>query len=164
MQLTVFVGGGVVCPVAHMAWHRPGHSHGAAGQAVAFTVSARIGAAGDPSSPGLGRRRPDERGPRHEHSHPHSHSHPPAPARPLPTSGPDGDAHAASGGEPPLDSGHGHGSIAHLGLALLSAGPPMALPLPAPAGLTPLAAHPRPAALFRPAFPLSRPPPAAASS
>ena len=34
LGLAAFVGGGVLAPVAHLAWHRPGHSHGADGRTV----------------------------------------------------------------------------------------------------------------------------------
>ena len=57
----------------------------------------------------------------------------------------------------PLD--HGHGSLAHFGLALLGA--PALLPVPAPEPGDWVAAVARTAVLtlFHPSFPLPRPPP-----
>jgi hypothetical protein len=57
----------------------------------------------------------------------------------------------------PLD--HGHGSLAHFGLALLGSPPAVAVPEPEP--VRDVLVTPRPATLrlFQPSFPLSRPPP-----
>ena len=140
MQIGAFVCGGILAPATHLAWHRPDHSHGSGGQGLALGAEAH-GRAG------------------HRHGHPHGHRH-----GHLSGHGED----EARAGRPataePLDAIHGHGSIAHFGLALLSAPAPLALPTPEPAGVLPPPAHPRAAALFRPSFPLPRPPPPAARS
>jgi hypothetical protein len=169
VQIAVFVGGGLVCPVVHMAWHPPNHSHGAGERTVAFDLSGPIATAGDPTRPAPGPPSSLERSSRHErghpHPHPHPHEHPPenggrGHSVHRPRTG--GDSRHTAEGSPPLAPGHGHGSIAHLGFALLSASPPLALPPPEPAGVVPLAPDPRAAALFQASFPLPRPPPAAA--
>ena len=152
-QIAVFVAGGVLGPVAHLAWHRPGHSHGPDGQTIAFDVEAHGRAVHRHATPPAHDHHavPDRPEPvRHEHE---AHSHPP-----------DHEARARPSGAESLDSTHGHGSLAHFALALLSAAPPLALPTPEPAGVVPRAAHPRAAALFHASFPLSRPPPEAALS
>ncbi|MGD8896246.1 MAG: hypothetical protein PVJ73_09450 [Acidobacteriota bacterium] len=139
LQIGVFVCGGILAPATHIAWHRPDHSHGPGGQGLGLRAEAHGHA---------GRR----------HGHPHDdhqpssrHGEDEARARPP---------RAAE----PLDAIHGHGSIAHFGLALLSAAPPLALPTPEPAGVLPPARRPGAIALFRPSFPLPRPPPPAALS
>jgi hypothetical protein len=169
-QLTVFCVGGVLGPVWHLAHHRNDHSHGPDGQAVAFDLGAAVPFHGHPQPPRPkppGEPAPAARAHAHPH-HPHSHSaaHAHAPratlaephqevARaPLTTGAPQ-----ASPASSPLD--HGHGSLAHLGLALL--GTPALLPLPTPEPGEWVRAGARIAAptLFRPSFPLPRPPPPA---
>jgi hypothetical protein len=139
VQIGVFVCGGILAPATHLAWHRPDHSHGPGGQGFALRAEAH-GRAGDRHGH-----------PHDDHQHPSGHEEDEARARPP----------AAA---EPLDAIHGHGSIAHFGLALLSAPPPLALPTPEPAGFLPPPASPRAAALFRPSFPLPRPPPPASLS
>jgi hypothetical protein len=142
LALATFVGGGVLAPVAHLAWHRPGHSHGVDGTTILHP-------------------QPDA------HPHPHPHSHDDADAHPHahPHEGhaqadPHGEAHEPLGpATEPLEVPHGHGSLAHFGLALLSAPPPLELPAPAPAGVAPPEERTQPAALHHPRFPLPRPPP-----
>ena len=175
-QVAAFVGGGLVCPVLHLASHGPDHTHGPEGPTLAFDLP--IGLSEAPRPPGgvAPSVAPRSRGHRHAHvhSHPHPHAHPhtavpPHPAPPEPeapaTSSPRGEAPGpAAEGHPPFPPGHGHGSLAHFGLALLSAPPPLALLAPEPAAERPLVAHVRVAALQRPSFPLPRPPPARASA
>jgi hypothetical protein len=93
-----------------------------------------------------GEDRRSEAGDLHDHAHPHPHPHPATEA------GPGDEAQ-------PVEPTHGHGSLAHFGLALLSGPPPLPLPLPERAGDVEVDASPHVAALFRPDFPLSRPPP-----
>ena len=59
---------------------------------------------------------------------------------------------------------HGHGSLAHFGLALLPAPPPLELPVPASSGAAPPEERTQPAALYHPRFPLPRPPPGLVAS
>jgi hypothetical protein len=150
VQIGVFVCGGILAPATHLAWHRPDHSHGSAGQGLALGAEGR-GRAGDRHAGPPG----DVHGPGRpgpvRHGHPSGHGEDDASARPPATA-------------EPLDAIHGHGSIAHFGLALLSAAPPLALPTPEPAGVLPRPERPRAAALFQPSFPLPRPPPPASLS
>jgi hypothetical protein len=168
VQLAAFLGGGVLGPVWHLAHHQNDHSHGTDGQAIAFDLGGTASPApGHPSAP---RVEPPAaaRSHRHRHAHPHRalHAHAPRAAvaeprqqvPPAPPSAPAGGPHA-SPVPPPLD--HGHGSLAHFGLALLGA--PALLPLPRPEPGDWVAAVARTAALtlFHPSFPLPRPPPPA---
>lgn len=162
LALSAFVGGGVLAPVAHLAWHRPGHSHGADGRTVVHP---------QPHA--------------HPHPDPHPHPHDEADVHAHPHAHPhEGHAHADHHGEAhepgqvagtalagpesaltePLEVPHGHGSLAHFGLALLSAPPPLELPAPAPAGVAPPEERTQPAALHHPRFPLPRPPPGLVAS
>jgi hypothetical protein len=146
LSLAAFVGGGVLAPVAHLAWHRPGHSHGPDGGTVVH---------------------PQPRAHPHPHAHPHEgHDH----------ADHHGEAHEprrAAGETPPgaesavtepLEVPHGHGSLAHFGLALLSAPPPLEVPGPAPSGAAPPEERTQSAALYHPRFPLPRPPPGLVAS
>ena len=130
LALAAFVGGGVLAPVAHLAWHRPGHSHGPDGAAVVD---------------------------RHPQAHPHPHAHP--------HEGHDhADDHGESAVTEPLEVPHGHGSLAHFGLALLPAPPPLELPAPAASGTAPPEERTQPSALHHPRFPRPRPPPGLVAS
>jgi hypothetical protein len=187
LQVAVFVGGGLLAPVIHLATHRADHTHGAGGQTITFDIApaqgggagARRGEHHRQESQGEGRARHQHRAEAgghahadsHAHAHPHAgsghgHAHPsPHRASDVATSPPTEEGSPAPRAEAqPLESIHGHGSIAHFGLALLSAAPPLALPAPEATGELPGAPHPRAAALFQPGFPLPRPPPAAALS
>jgi hypothetical protein len=151
LQLAVFVGGSVVAPVVHLARHRPDHTHGPGGWIATFEHGAR------------------------PHRHPHVHSHPreqgasgheaPSPGAVLPETV-DGESPAAHRGlaANPLEAAHGHGSLVHFGLALLSAPPPLPLPTPRLTAVLAPTASRRATALFHPTFPLPRPPPAPAFS
>jgi hypothetical protein len=95
------------------------------------------------------------RGPVHVHE-PEEPSRPPAPKRPAPRAS----EQASGAGSSPLE--HGHGSLAHFGLALLGAPPLVALPAPEPRPELAVGASLAPRSLFQPSFPLPRPPPALA--
>ena len=174
LQVAVFVGGGLLAPVIHLATHRADHTHGAGGQTITFDIAsaqgggsgARRGEHHRQESQGEGRARHEHRAEAGGHAHADSHAHPsPHRASDVATSPPTEEGSPAPRAEAqPLESIHGHGSIAHFGLALLSAAPPLALPAPEATGERPGAPHPRAAALFQPGFPLPRPPPAAALS
>jgi hypothetical protein len=183
VQLAAFLGGGLLCPAAHMAWHRPDHTHGPGGATIAFDVgkAPRERARGTDHTPRL--RSPVAR---HAHPQPHTHAHAtatrserasrrgapgvvhhthPHPAEPAsPGSGPETRPGPAARDVPPTSPGHGHGSLAHFGLALLSAPPALTLPPPEPAGDLIPSVHPRGAALHQPSFPLPRPPPSPVSA
>jgi len=172
LQLAAFVPGGVLAPLAHLAWHRPDHAHG---RAVASEVHHLGGSARPHRAEGLGPGGEAPKEPsRHEHAaearwhrSPHGHPHPqPGPGQRATEATPAaGDDPAPPGpGAEPLDTAHGHGSLAHLGLALLSAPPPVPLPTPRLMGGLSRRENPRVAALFHPGFPLPRPPPTSASS
>jgi hypothetical protein len=173
VQLAAFLGGGVLGPVWHLAHHQNDHSHGADGQAIAFDLGGTAAPApGHPSAP---RVEPPAGPPaaarshrhRHRHAHPHRapHAHAPRAAAeprpqvpPVPPSAPAGGPQA-SPVPPPLD--HGHGSLAHLGLALLAAPALLPLPTPEPGEWVRPGARIAALTLFRPSFPLPRPPPPA---
>ena len=184
LQVAVLVGGGLLAPVVHLAGHRADHTHGAGGRTMAFDAASTRG---EPAGslhgehPGREIPRPVEATGHehvaepggHEHAdsdvHPHEHRHTAGgPAHPAPTIDPTGSA-PTDGGSParpdgkaqPLEPAHGHGSLAHFELALLSAAPSLALPAPELTGVLPPAPHPRATVLFQPSFPLPRPPPAA---
>jgi hypothetical protein len=167
-SLAAFAGGGLLAPAAHLAWHRPGHSHGPGGVTVDLGVPAPPASVAAPvrSLPAAVEGGEHVDGHLHRHAHPHRHGRhdgetahatpepargDPAPARKPPA--PDGPA------TEPLEVPHGHGSLAHFGLALLPAPPPVALPAPSPIGYVADAGRVQPAALRHPDFPLSRPPP-----
>ena len=172
LQIATFVAGGVLAPVVHVAWHRPDHAHG---RAAAFEVHPSRGSArphrtedlGPESWSREGASRPEHAPEAGGHGSPHGHPHP------HPGSGQHAtEATPAVGEDPappgpgaePLETSHGHGSLAHLGLALLSAPPPVPLPTPRLMGALARREHPRVAALFHPGFPLPRPPPTNGSS
>jgi len=172
LQVAVFVAGGILAPVAHLAWHRPDHVHG---KTAAFEVHASRGSARPRGTEGLG---PGawslEEASRHEHPAearspglPHRHPHPhPGFGHRTTEAAPAAEDNPATPdpGAEPLETTHGHGTLAHLGLALLSASPPLPLPTPRLVGALPRMGHPCVAALFHPRFPLPRPPPTTASS
>jgi hypothetical protein len=153
IQLAVFVGGGVVAPVAHLAAHRPDHTHGPGGWIATFRT---------------------ESSPHSAHRHPHAHPHPherEGSVHAIPSSGGPGPGTTREPGPAtkhdlvahPLETTHGHGSLVHFGLALLSAPPLVPLPVPALTALVEPAAPDRAAVLFHPVFPLPRPPPSPSS-
>jgi len=160
LQVAVFVGGGLLAPALHITWHRPDHSHG---WAAAVDVHSSEGSAAPRPAKAHGSRglAPTETA-RHSHSHPHSHPHP-HPGHGTTPAAEEQSAPPAPQTQP-IERTHGHGSLAHLGLALLSGPPPMALPTPRLLGLVPRRAHPRVVSLFRPGFPRPRPPPTAVCS
>lgn len=133
MQLAVFLCGAIAAPVWHLASHRPDHTHGADASTTVFHVHAA--------------------GPEGERDH-HHHDDvdheielalaPPEAARTSPVSTP---------------LGHGHGSLAHFGVALLGAPPLVPLPAPEPRPESVVSASLEPLSFFQPAFPLPRPPP-----
>jgi hypothetical protein len=67
------------------------------------------------------------------------------------------DAHETGASRVPLE--HGHGSLAHFGLALLGAPPAVPLPKPEPGRDAPAVPRVTDVRLFQPSFPLPRPPP-----
>jgi hypothetical protein len=158
LSLAAFVGGGLLAPVAHLAWHRPGHSHGPDGGTTALAVES--GHAADHRD-----------GDRHAHPHPHAHPHEGhdhaddhGEAHELRRAAGETPAGAESAVTEPLEVPHGHGSLAHFGLALLSAPPPLELPAPASSGAAPPEERTQPAARHHPRFPLPRPPPGLVAS
>lgn len=152
LQVVVFVGGGLFAPALHIAWHRPDHSHG-------WTAAVDLHSSEGSTAPRPARAHGNH-GPapaetaRHAHPHPGHEATPAAEERSAPS----------APQTQPIERTHGHGSLAHLGLALLSGPPPMALPTPRLLGLVPRKTHPRVASLFRPGFPPPRPPPTALCS
>jgi hypothetical protein len=131
------VSGGILAPVAHLARHRPDHSHGPGGWVV----------------------HPHP----HEHDGAHHESHEHVRLEPKTTGGETATTPHELEADP-LEADHGHASLAHFNLALLSAPPPLALPNPRPAGVLDPAPSPRGVALFHPGFPRPRPPPVLAPS
>ena len=193
MQLAVFVGGGILGPVWHLAHHQNDHTHEADERAIAFDLgAAEEPAHGHPHAPDVEASteavaEADAHPHRNAHPHlhaqaqphrrPHTHSyrdrHALSPASPDPTLYAEPHEQAAPvprpSGRPeatplPTPLGHGHASIAHFGLALLGA--PALLPVPAPERGEWLSIVARTAALglFHPSFPLPRPPPPARSA
>jgi hypothetical protein len=150
LALAAFVGGSVLAPVAHLAWHRPGHSHGADGRTVVHPQPHPHPHPQDDA----------DVHPHEGHAHADHHGEALEPRRVAGT--------AAAGPEnaltEPLEAPHGHGSLAHFGFALLSAPPPLELPDPAPAGVAPPEDRTHPDALHHPHFPLPRPPPGLVAS
>jgi hypothetical protein len=143
VQLAAFLCGGVGAPVWHLASHRPDHEHGPDGAATTFHVHADDDHDAHPDHDSE-----DHDG--HDADLDHEHGEAPraderASTSPVP---------------PPLD--HGHGSLAHLGLALLGAPPVVPLPEPEPRPEAAVSASLEPLSLFQPSFPLPRPPPALA--
>ena len=172
VQLAVFVVGGAFGPVVHLVEPRSDHSHGRDGRTIAFALGP------SPAETGVGyaASSPLRRSHGHELVEDHHHHHPTDPPRatatdrqgarrfasPADTTARLGETSGRPGLETqPIDPQHGHGSIAHLGLALLSAAPPLPLPLPAPAAFVPPPTRLQVAGLFQPTFPRPRPPPAA---
>ena len=169
LQFAVFVGGGLLAPAGHLAWHQPGHSHGwtVAPDPRSWQESAEPRRRAGPAHRDV---RPEET-PRHEHPdthshpHPHPHRHPPPP--PDHGATPAEAEHEPASGAPrtqPIERTHGHGSLAHLGLALLTGPPPLPLPTLRLMGVAPRTDRPLVGALSPPRFPLPRPPPTPVSS
>jgi hypothetical protein len=167
VQCVVFVAGGVLGPAAHLVWHRPGHSHGPDGQTLAFSIplTHHPGHADTAAGRAHGDAAPEESR-RHRHAvraeahREHGHRHP-QPHRHASSHGTAGQERASDGpSAEPLEAPHGHGSLAHLGLALLSAPPALAVPAPRLTSTRPLTPRARAVALFHPGFPPPRPPPA----
>lgn len=181
VQLAVFVGGGIIGPVWHVAHHRPDHTHEADERAMPFALGAT-------EEPAHGHARAaDVEAPiepaAEAHAHPHRHSpahahvhlegqEPAGAARPsdgwhettpLPATTKGQVLNRASrvGHDSRPDPGHGHGSIAHFGLALLGAPALLPVPAPAPGEWVLPVARTATLRLFHPAFPLPRPPPPA---
>lgn len=152
VQTAAFVGGGVLLPAVHLAWHPANHSHGPGGSVGASERTAPLERTG--AAP-------------HAHPHPHPHS-PQAPddtsARPAAAPRPDDASRGPTEARPPAPLGHGHGSLAHLDAALLSAPAPLALPAPGLIQILTPAGHVRVVALFHASLPRPRPPPAVAAS
>jgi len=172
LQVAVFVAGGILAPVVHLAWHQPDHAHG---HTAAFGIHTSRGSARPRVAEGLGPgARSREEASRHAHGaadrspgppHRHPHPHPDFGHRATEAAPAAEDDPGTPGpGAEPLETSHGHSSLAHLGLALLSAPPPVPLPTPRLMGALARREHPRVAALFHPGFPLPRPPPTNASS
>lgn len=176
VQLAVFLGGGVLGPVWHLARHRNDHSHGADGQAIAFDLraggepahrhshAASAGPAAQPKARAHAHAHP------HAHSHPHRHPHAPTPHHSAPPAASHREVAAPSATRPappdapqaaplPRPLGHGHGSLAHFGLALLGAPALVPVPEPEPGEWVPAVARTARLTLFHPSFPLPRPPP-----
>lgn len=168
VQLAVFVGGGIIGPVWHVAHHRPDHTHEADERAMPFALGATEEPAHGhahaadveaPIVPAAG-----------AHAHPHRHSHAHADVHlegqePAGAARPSDGRHRASrvGHDSRPDPGHGHGSIAHFGLALLGAPALLTVPAPEPGEWVLPVARTATLRLFHPAFPLPRPPPPARS-
>ena len=166
VQLAIFVGGGIIGPVWHLAHHRPDHTHEADGRAMPFALGATEEPAhGHAHAPDVeaptgraAKARPHPH--RHSHARAHTHVHLEGQEPAATTRGQVLNRALQAEHDSRPDPGHGHGSISHFGLALLGA--PALLPVPAPAAgewVLPVA---RTAALrlFLPSFPLPRPPPA----
>lgn len=177
VSLAAFLGGGLLAPGAHLAWHRPDHTHGPDGGPIGLRIESH-----EPGSP---RTEPAPSPHRHAepvehghhgngHRHPHAHTAN-GPARhgsvhrheTLPVEGsrtpavapPHGPPARAASSDVPPALPHGHGSLAHFGLALLPAPSPLELPAPALAGWAPPAGRTQPVSRRHADFPLPRPPP-----
>jgi hypothetical protein len=135
VQLGVFLVCGILAPLGHLARHRADHTHGPDGGIVALTG--------------------------HELDH-HSHHHEAEPHEHEAEDHDDDHDGSAPVTRPVLPLDHGHGSISHLGLALLGAPPALVVPRPEPRENRDLEARTAEARLFTPVFPRPRPPPAPA--
>jgi hypothetical protein len=161
VQLVAFLGGSVVAPVWHLARHPPDHTHGPGGSTVTFHVHGAEADHDHEVARSLPAREPAKA--RRAHSHPgmapahdHAAERPAegAPGPPAPRS-----EHGPCTSHVPIPLEHGHGSLAHFGLALLGA--PPVVPVPEPEPTPDVVVVPRLAALrlLQPSFPRPRPPP-----
>jgi hypothetical protein len=158
VQLVVFVGGGILGPVWHLAHHRNDHTHEADERAMPFALGAT-------EEPAHGHA-PDVEAPTEPaaeaHAHPHRHAHTQVHLEATTRGQVLNRALRAEHDSRP-DPGHGHGSIAHFGLALLGAPALLPVPAPEPGEWVFPVAKTATLRLFLPSFPLPRPPPPARS-
>jgi hypothetical protein len=178
VQLAVFLGGGVLGPVWHLSHHRNDHAHGTDGRAITFALGeVEAPAHGHPHAPDMeppaeaeaaAGAHPAVHAHRHQHAHPHGRVQGHRRAQQDPAT--NAETREQAGGQvlnralraahdSRPDPHHGHGSLAHFGLALLGVPALLPLPTPEPGDWVPAVARTAALGLFHPSFPLPRPPP-----